>query len=214
MCRLRDLLGELLDVQACRGDDTAIGRLQAELNDVYDRYQARYGPLNRFTWGRTGRIDPGSGHEIMRRNRPRMGGFRDDPDAPSVFALEDFDPATQTATKTAVFTRRLLAPRTIVTSTDDPGDAVLVCLDQVGRVDLDMIATLLDIDAADGPRPARHPGVRRPDRTGPARARSGVPVGQRARQAHRRDRRGGGRGPLRPERGGAQRGAARRPGTR
>ena len=148
LCQLRDLLGELLDVQTRSGDDAAIVRLQAELNDVYDRYEARYGPLNRFTWGRTGRVDPDTGDEIMRRNRPRMGGFRDDPDAPSVFALEDFDPATQTATKTAVFTQRLLQPRSIVTATDDPGEAILLCLDQVGRVDLDVIARLLDVDEA------------------------------------------------------------------
>lgn len=147
LCGLRDLLGELLDVQADAASDHDVSRLQADLNSIYDSYVSRYGPLNRFTWARTGRIHPETGEEVMRRNRPRMGGFRDDPDAPSVFALEDFDPVAQTATKAAVFSQRLLTPRTTVTSTSDPDEAVLLCLDQVGHVDLDVVAGLLHIDA-------------------------------------------------------------------
>ena len=82
----------------------------------------------------------------MRRLRPKMGGFRDDPDAPSVFALEEFDPATQTAAKAAVFTRRVLAPRPVRHGADSAADAVLLCLDQRGRVELDHVAALLGVD--------------------------------------------------------------------
>ena len=145
LCGLRDVLAELLDVQAETLADGRVAELQGTLSRRYDAYVGRYGPLNRFTWGRTGRTGD-DGEEIMRRLRPKMGGFRDDPDAPSVFALEEFDPGSQTATKTAVFTRRLLAPREVRESTDDPAEAVLICLDQVGRVDLGRIAGLLGTD--------------------------------------------------------------------
>ena len=37
----------------------------------------------------------------MARIRPRQGGFRDDPFASLVYALEDFDSTRQTATKDA-----------------------------------------------------------------------------------------------------------------
>jgi len=145
LCGLRDTLAELLDVQAESLDDDRLIDRQGSLTDQYDTYFARFGPLNRFTWARTGRADP-DGNDIMRRLRPKMGGFRDDPDAPNVFALEEFDPADQTAAKTAIFTRRVLAPRQTPDRTDDPAEAMLICLDQVGRVDLDHVAALLDIE--------------------------------------------------------------------
>ena len=75
-----------------------------------------------------------------------MGGFRDDPDAPSVLALEEFDPATQQATKAAVFTHRVLAPRPVRHGADNAGDAILLCLDQRGRVELGHVAALLGVD--------------------------------------------------------------------
>jgi N12 class adenine-specific DNA methylase len=148
LCGLRDVLAELLDVQTEALDDAEIASLQERLSHRYDRYVARYGALNRFTWARTGRTDD-NGQEIMRRNRPRMGGFRDDPDAPNVFALEVFDADDQIATKSAVFNRRLLVPRAVQAGTDDPSEAVLISLDQLGRVDLDRIADLLDTDPTD-----------------------------------------------------------------
>lgn len=146
LCGIRDVVVELLAVQAATTRDERLVELQADLSARYDIYTARYGPLNRFSWARTGRSDPQTGEEIMRRLRPKMGGFRDDPDAPSVFALEDFDPATQTATKAAVFTRRVLAPRPTRHGVDTADEAIVVCLDQLGRVDLGRIADLLGVD--------------------------------------------------------------------
>jgi N12 class adenine-specific DNA methylase len=48
----------------------------------------------------------------MARFPARQGGFRTDPHAPLVFALEEFDSATQRATKAAILTQRVVAPRT------------------------------------------------------------------------------------------------------
>ena len=144
---LRDAFLDLIDAQATNGSDgdVQIAGLQGQLDVRYDSYVARFGPLGRFSWARTGRTGP-DGEDLHRKMRPRMGGFRDDPDAPSVFAIEDFDPDTGTATKTAVFTERLLRPRTPVDHATDPADAIAVCLDQHGTIDVDRIATLLAID--------------------------------------------------------------------
>ena len=110
LCDLRDTTIGLLDAQALHVDDARCLALQAELNDRYDRYVERFGPLNRFRLARTGRTDPVTGADLYRRMNPAMGGFDDDPDFRTLLALEDFDPDSQTATKAAIFSRRLLAP--------------------------------------------------------------------------------------------------------
>ena len=144
---LRDTLNTLLDVQASDGSDEAYSDLQRQLNHSYDAYRRAHGPLNRFKWGRTGRTDPESGEEVFRRLRPKMGGFRDDPDAPSVFALETFDLETGTAAKAAVFTQRLLRPRTRRTTASTAGDALAIVLDESATVDIPAVAALLGVEA-------------------------------------------------------------------
>jgi N12 class adenine-specific DNA methylase len=147
LCDLRDTTIGLLDAQAQHVDDARCLALQAELNDRYDRYVERFGPLNRFRLVRTGRTDPVTGADLYRRMNPAMGGFDDDPDFRTLLALEDFDPDSQTATKAAIFSRRLLAPAAARYGADTADDALAVSLDETGRVDLDRIAELLDRNA-------------------------------------------------------------------
>lgn len=140
---LRDTLMDLLDRQS-KSDIDADHMLQRKrLNRLYDAYVAEYGPLNRYRLVRTGRVNPDSGEPTHRRVRPRMGGFAHDPDFYSVLALEAFDPDSQTAVKAPIFTQRVVAPRQTVSSAESPQDALSVCLDRLGRVDLDLIAQLL-----------------------------------------------------------------------
>jgi N12 class adenine-specific DNA methylase len=145
LCDLRDTTVALLDAQAHHVDDGRHVELQAELNDRYDRYTRRFGPLNRFRLVRTGRTDAVTGADLYRRLNPPMGGFDDDPDFRTILALEDFDPDSQTATKAAIFTRRLLAPAATRHGADNADDALAISLDETGRVDLDRIAALLDL---------------------------------------------------------------------
>ncbi|MGH8985485.1 MAG: helicase-related protein, partial [Acidimicrobiia bacterium] len=147
LCDLRDTTIGLLDSQAQHVDDARFLALQAELNDRYDRYVERFGPLNRSRLVRTGRTDPGTGADLYRRMNPAMGGFDVDPDFRTLLALEDFDPDSQTATKAAIFSRRLLAPPAARYGADSADDALAVSLDETGRVDLDRIAELLDRNA-------------------------------------------------------------------
>jgi N12 class adenine-specific DNA methylase len=144
---IRDTVAELLDQQAASADNDTFAALQARLNLLYDGYVERYGPLGRFQLARTGRINPDSGEEILRRAYPAMAGFRRDPDFPAVLALETYDPETGTATKAAIFSHRVVGPRPRPTRADTPAEALAVSLDETGAVDLDRIGRLLDVDA-------------------------------------------------------------------
>ena len=145
LCELRDTTVALLEAQARSLDDDHFAHLQADLNDRYDRYVHRFGPLNRFKLARTGRTDPDTGADRYRRLHPRMGGFDDDPDYRTVLALEQFDPDSQSATKAAIFERRLLTPSHTRHGADSAEDALAVSLDETGRVDLERIASLLGV---------------------------------------------------------------------
>ena len=116
----------------------------------YDTYLRTYGPISRFSWRHTGRTDPGTGEEKLARIRPPQGGFRSDPFAPLVQALEEFDPVSQTAAKAAIFTSRVVAPRNPRLGADNPADALAICLDVCGEVQLAGIARLLGTDEEQG----------------------------------------------------------------
>ena len=144
---LRDTVLALLDAESASLDDTPeLERLRQELGRRYDAYHHSYGPANRFSWRRTGRADPATGEEKMARVSPPQGGFRIDPFAPVVLALEEFDPVSQRATKAAIFTSRVVAPRNPRLGADTPADALAICLDICGEVRLTAIARLLGAD--------------------------------------------------------------------
>jgi N12 class adenine-specific DNA methylase/predicted RNA methylase len=141
---LRDTVRALLDAESASAEDTPrIGGLRAELNRRYEAYLRAYGPLNRFSVRRTGRADPATGEETMARVRPPQGGFRIDPYAPAVYALEEFDPVGQRAAKAAICRERVIAPRAPRLGADTPADALAICLDTHGEVRLAQIARLL-----------------------------------------------------------------------
>ena len=141
---LRDVVRALLDAEAASRDDSPrIEQLRTTLNQVYDGYLRTYGPLNRYTLRRTGRVDPVTGEPVIARIQPVRGGFRDDPFAPLVHALEEFAPVGQRAAKAAIFRERVVAPRTPQLGADTPADALAICLDACGEVRLPEIARLL-----------------------------------------------------------------------
>ena len=103
---------------------------QEQLNRRYDDYVARYGPISRFSTYETGRVAPDSGEAIIGRRNPKLGGFRTDPDFPSLMALELFDPVTHTAQKAAIFSERVVGPRAVRGRAESPQEAVTICLDE------------------------------------------------------------------------------------
>ncbi|MDL5160417.1 SNF2-related protein [Actinomycetospora termitidis] len=155
---LRDTVVALLDLEARERVETPRMReLRAELGARHDGYLARFGPITRATVRRTGRVDPATGEPRTARTTPRQGGFRTDPYAPAVYALEHPDPTTgpdeqhgaRPVVRADIFRGRVIAPRAPRRSADSPGDALAICLDAHARVDLAVIAGLLGTGEAD-----------------------------------------------------------------
>ncbi len=144
---LRDAARSVLGVQLDGGSEDDLRAAQQVLTDRYDSYRRVHGPINRSSQARTGRRDPETGEELYRRVRPRMGGFREDPDWPLVAALEVFDDETQQARPAAIFSERIIDPPHERHSVDSPDEVVAVCLDESGRVSLERAAELLGLDA-------------------------------------------------------------------
>lgn len=141
---LRDSVVALLAAEAATLDDTEeIAGLRAQLNTRYADYVARFGPINRISHRPTGRTDPDTGQPKLARIRPPQGGFRADPHSPAVYALEVYDEELNTAEKASIFSQRVVAPRVPRLGADTPEDALAICLDTHGRVDLAEIARLL-----------------------------------------------------------------------
>jgi N12 class adenine-specific DNA methylase len=143
---LRDNVIALLELEAASNDDPPeLPALREQLNARYDHYIATYGPLKRFKERRTGRIDPDTGEEKWARLRPPQGGFRADPFAPVVYALELFDDSTQTAAKATIFRERTVVRPARRLGADTPEDALAIALDATGEARLEEIARLLGV---------------------------------------------------------------------
>ncbi|MEU7822965.1 hypothetical protein [Catellatospora sp. NPDC049133] len=145
---LRDTTMALLDAESASVDDTdEINQLRADLGRRYDTYVAKWGPINRFSLRKTGRVDPETGQAKQARIRPPQGRFREDTYAAAVYALEHFDAETQTAAKVDLFTRRVVAPRPVAQGAETAADALAIVMDVHGRVDLDHVASLLGVSS-------------------------------------------------------------------
>ena len=146
---LRDTYVELVESEAADlAEDASLDTLRDRLNRDYDSYTTTYGPINRFSW-RPGRTNPVTGETTQIRVPPRQGGFRDDPFAGAVYALEHFDAQTQSATKASIFTTRVVVPRVRPLGADTPADALAICLDSYGEVRVTEVARLLGVDEAE-----------------------------------------------------------------
>lgn len=150
LLQLRDTATGLLELEAGTAEDTnEIAETRDQLRRAYQKYLGTYGPLNRFSLRRTGRVND-DGQETQARMIPTaIRTLRQDPFGAMVMALENFDDAEQTATPADILSRRVVAPRTDLQGVETPGDAVAVSLDRTGGIDLAVIADMLGTDEAD-----------------------------------------------------------------
>lgn len=125
-------------------------RIRQETMRLYQAYTARYGYLNRSDLSERTDAD---GDIVLTRRRPSMGGFRKDPDYVTVLALEIWDDDCQAGKPAPILLRHVNQPAQRKEHASDPGEALLLCLDIAGRVDLEVIARILRTD------PARVPGL-------------------------------------------------------
>ena len=99
-----------------------------QLNLVYDRFVARFGPINA---------------PVNQR------AFFGDPDLPLLLSLESYNDETKVAAKASIFRERTIHHKQPIESVGTPKEALLVTLNEKGRVDLDHMVSLLARPASD-----------------------------------------------------------------
>jgi N12 class adenine-specific DNA methylase len=122
LIKLRTAVREVLRTQLDDLADEEIIDARRKLNAAYDRFVARFGPINQ---------------SVNRR------AFRGDPDLPLLCSLEDYNADTNRATKTAIFHERTIAKARRRFAAESPHDALVFSLNEKGRVDFDYMKTLL-----------------------------------------------------------------------
>jgi N12 class adenine-specific DNA methylase len=127
MIRIRDAVRDTLRTQLEGADDSAILLARRQLNERYDQFVVRFGPINEL------------------RNAKAFSG---DPDLPLLLSLENFDEESRRATKTAIFTERTIHQNEAPRAAESAQDALVLTLNATGRVDLDHMEGLLRRPAA------------------------------------------------------------------
>jgi N12 class adenine-specific DNA methylase len=122
MIKVRDAVRQCLRTQLEDADEDEIKLARNQLNQAYDRFVARHGPVS---------------------DRVNALALRGDPDLPLLFSLENYDTETNKATKTSIFRERTIQKQKPITSVQSPKEAVIVSLNEKGRVDLEHMASLL-----------------------------------------------------------------------
>ena len=123
LMRLRDAVRETLRTQLEGAEESTILLARRQLNERYDQFALRFGPVN----------------------EPRNSKvFNGDPDLPLVLSLENFDEETRRATKTAIFTERTIHQTQAPRSAESAQDALVLTLNATGRVDLAHMEDLLN----------------------------------------------------------------------
>ena len=123
MIQVRDAVRDCLRSQVDGSLEERVVEARQQLTITYDRFTARFGPLN------------------LRANQRAFDG---DPDLPLLLSLENYNDETKRATKATIFTERTIHHRQPVVSVGTPKEALLVTLNECGCVDLDRMAGLLN----------------------------------------------------------------------
>ncbi|MCP4515241.1 MAG: hypothetical protein GY824_08455, partial [Delftia sp.] len=123
MLTVRDAAQEVLRINVEGGSDEDLAAAQVALNAAYDEFVAEHGPLTQ--------------HRKL---------FRDDPDMPFLLALEkDYDARAKTAVKAQIFSQRTIRLQTSPDSAETGKDALLVALNESGRVDWERMEELTNL---------------------------------------------------------------------
>ena len=120
---VRDAVRVCLRSQLDGGSTEQVEAARFQLNLVYDRFIARFGAVNA---------------PINQR------AFSGDPDLPLLLSLENYNDETKVASKAAIFRERTIHHKQAIESAATPKEALLVTLNEKGRVDLDHMAGLLN----------------------------------------------------------------------
>ncbi len=125
MIHLREEIRNILDIQVEGCSDAELEKAQALLNKHYDSFVKKYGRLTSKTNARL---------------------FNDDGDSALLLAAEDVDEESKTVSKADIFTKRTIRPYVPIVKTDDCYEALQICLNEKGSVDIAFIEELTSKD--------------------------------------------------------------------
>jgi N12 class adenine-specific DNA methylase len=104
---------QLDDAPPDDAQEQRIAEARRLLNDIYDSFVSRYGPLS---------------------SRENVKAFAGDPDQPLLLSLEFYDPESKRARKTAIFERRTLERYKPVAHVETAAEALAVSLNETGEL--------------------------------------------------------------------------------
>ncbi len=113
MLAVRDAVRLVFKTQLEDAPEQSITQARQLLNDLYNSYIRRFGPLG---------------------GRDNIRAFAGDPDLPLLLSLEHYDPETKTARKAAIFERRTLERYKPVDHVETASEALTVSLNETGEI--------------------------------------------------------------------------------
>ena len=136
LIELRDLVRDLLDSQLEVCSDDEIHEKQQKLDELYTKFTDKYGLIS---------------------SRANASVFDLDSSYYLLSSLEEVDDDGKLIKKADIFTKRTIAPATVVTSVDTAQEALIVSMAEKAKVDLTFMSSLMnnkpqaDIEAELGP---------------------------------------------------------------
>lgn len=121
LCEIRTALLEVINIQSHEYDPLDLQKAQDTLNQVYDRFVAKYGAIN---------------------TKGNILAFSDDDQFPLLRSIEDERKDKTGWDKSAIFTKATLRPFRQVNHADTAEDALQICLNHKLRVDLPYMSFL------------------------------------------------------------------------
>lgn len=125
MIELRNQLHHILDLQLNCCSDEQLHNAQLILDYNYEQFVEKYGYINSST---------------------NFKLFKEDGDSPLLFACETLSEDKKTATKADIFTKRTIRPYHVISQTNDCFEALQICKNERGKVDISYIEQLTKKD--------------------------------------------------------------------
>ena len=114
MMAVRDAVRMVFQTQLDDAPEERITEARKLLNEIYDNFVWRHGPLS---------------------SRDNIKAFADDPDHPLLLSLENYDAQAKRASKSAIFERRTLERYRPVEHVETAAEALTVSLNETGGID-------------------------------------------------------------------------------
>ena len=125
MIKVRDALDKLIEIQGKNVKNEEIKPYQEELNKEYDSFVKKYGIIS---------------------SSANKSAFEEDSEYQLICALENVNEETKEATKTDIFYKRTIEPNKEIESVETSDEALIVSLNQRGKVDLNFMAKISNKD--------------------------------------------------------------------